>query len=52
MKILQKNQMNSVYGGREVVSTGTVATENGSCYTDKLITRNNGSIKVVMKHCD
>ncbi len=49
MKKLEKSQMTSIYGGREVEKTE--GTYDGTCYNDKIITKNNGSIKVKIKPC-
>ena len=50
MKILQKNQMNSVYGGREVIKTEHT-TSNGGCQKDKTVIRNNGTIIMTQGPC-
>ena len=51
MKLLKKNQMSTVYGGREVERSSNITGQDGGCYNDKIITRNDGSIKVVLKPC-
>ena len=50
MKILEKNQMSSVYGGREVIVTEHTSN-NGGCQKDKIVIRNNGTVVMTQGPC-
>ncbi|GEM_PF-2865543 len=50
MKQLQKNEMSTIYGGREVIVTEHTS-QSGGCQKDKTVIRNNGTVIIKSGPC-
>lgn len=56
MKAFENNKIGkeaakTIYGGREVIRSEGRDSGYGTCVSDKMIIRNNGSVRVVLKSC-